>query len=111
MLEVRSRKNWFDIDPSNAYNPTAGMSVQESLLPGKRVARCVCMSLNTPLASTEHTLQVYGRHGGVFDAAALMGHHFYVIRAVSSGNDGERAEAVQDRLAKEYFETVEDWDV
>lgn len=56
--------------------------------------------------------QVYGRNGGEFDAAALMGHHFCVIRAVAA-NSGtqESSEQVQDRLVKDYFDTVEDWDV
>lgn len=56
--------------------------------------------------------KVYGRNGGHFDAAALMGHHFCVIRAVAA-NSGtqESSEQVQDRLVKDYFDTVEDWDV
>jgi len=54
--------------------------------------------------------KVFGRKGGVFDGKALMGHHFFVIRAIAPTAD-ESGEAIQDRLAKEYFETVEDWDV
>jgi hypothetical protein len=41
-----------------------------------------------------------------------MGHHFCVIRAIAA-NSGtqESGEQVQDRLIKDYFDTVEDWDV
>lgn len=54
--------------------------------------------------------QVYGRKGATFDAAALMGHHFFVIRAIGD-RANETGSQAQERLTKEYFETVEDWDV
>lgn len=52
--------------------------------------------------------QVYGRHGGIFDSKALMGHHFFVIRAIA-GSEKESGEEIQDRLTKEFFETIEDY--
>lgn len=56
----------------------------------------------------------YGRGGKLFDADGsgrdLMGHHFFVIRGVAAGK-GEESEEVQDRITKEFFETVEEWDV
>lgn len=54
-------------------------------------------------------MKVYGRHGGIFDEKALMGHHFFVIRSIA-GNDKESGEEIQDRLTKEFFETIEDYD-
>ena len=54
--------------------------------------------------------QVYGRKGGKFDENTLMGHHFFVIRAIA-GNEKEKSEEIQDRLTREFFETIEDWDV
>lgn len=39
-----------------------------------------------------------------------MGHHFFVIRAIGDSGSETGSEA-QDRLCKQYFETVEDWDV
>lgn len=57
------------------------------------------------------TAQVYGRQGKPFDEKALMGHHFFVIRAIGgAGGNGARGEEIQDRLTKEFFETVEDFD-
>lgn len=38
-----------------------------------------------------------------------MGHHFFVIRAVAP-NDSETKEQIQDRLCRDYHETLEDYD-
>lgn len=61
-------------------------------------------------------VQVYGRKGGPFDAAALMGHHFFVIRAIGTSPDSSSGsknggEQQQDALCAEYHATVADWDV
>lgn len=39
-----------------------------------------------------------------------MGHHFFVIRGIGDTKD-EPGQQAQDRLTKEFFETVEEWDV
>ena len=62
------------------------------------------------MPSFDLLLKVYGRQGGIFDAKALMGHHFFVVRAVAPAS-GVSAEDIQDRLCKEYHETIEEWDV
>lgn len=74
---------------------------------------CACreVSLKTSLTLAKHCLhnQVYGRNGSTFDEKALMGHHFFVIRAIA-GNERETSDAIQDRLTTEFFETIEEYD-
>lgn len=45
-----------------------------------------------------------GRSGKAFEPQDLMGHHFFVVRAMEGG------EASQDKIAKEFFETCEEYD-
>ena len=45
-----------------------------------------------------------GRSGREFEPQDLMGHHFFVVRAMEGG------EEQQDKLAKEFFETCEEYD-
>ncbi|GAA6024060.1 hypothetical protein JCM10207_009294 [Rhodosporidiobolus poonsookiae] len=47
--------------------------------------------------------KVYGKGGAPFSPQDLMGHHFFVVRAMEGG------EAAQDKIAKEFFETAEEW--
>jgi myo-inositol-1(or 4)-monophosphatase len=53
----------------------------------------------------------YGRNGVPFkeDGQALMGRHFLVIRAIGDTPE-EKGSDAQDRLAKTFFQTVEEWD-
>ncbi|GAA5905019.1 hypothetical protein JCM6882_002419 [Rhodosporidiobolus microsporus] len=47
--------------------------------------------------------KVYGKGGAPFAPQDLMGHHFFVVRAMEGG------EAAQDKIAKEFFETCEEY--
>ncbi|GAA6043816.1 hypothetical protein JCM8097_002063 [Rhodosporidiobolus ruineniae] len=47
--------------------------------------------------------KVYGKSGAPFAPQDLMGHHFFVVRAMEDG------EAAQDRIAREFFETCEEY--
>lgn len=40
----------------------------------------------------------------------LMGHHFFVVRAIPD-SEGETGEEAQDRIAREFFQVAEEWDV
>ncbi|GAA5880973.1 hypothetical protein JCM3774_001492 [Rhodotorula dairenensis] len=56
--------------------------------------------------------KVYGRGGKPWNPQDLMGHHFFVVRAIADAADGsETGEQAQDRIAKEFFAAAEDWDV
>lgn len=46
-----------------------------------------------------------GRGGKEFEPQDLMGHHFFVVRAIEGG------EEAQDRIAKEFFDTCQEYDV
>ncbi|GAA5855269.1 hypothetical protein JCM8547_009010 [Rhodosporidiobolus lusitaniae] len=50
--------------------------------------------------------KVYGKGGKPFSPQDLMGHHFFVVRAISEENGGEEQ---QDRIAREFFETCEEY--
>jgi myo-inositol-1(or 4)-monophosphatase len=60
--------------------------------------------------ATEAGGRCYGRGGKELDAEGLMGHHFLVIRGIEDTPGGETGRETQDRLAKEFFERVEEWD-
>jgi myo-inositol-1(or 4)-monophosphatase len=52
-----------------------------------------------------------GRGGKPWKPQDLMGHHFFVVRAIADAADGsETGEQAQDRIAKEFFAAAEDWD-
>lgn len=52
----------------------------------------------------------YGRDGKPFDDGVdLMGHHFFVVRAIGD-TETEKGGDAQDRIAKEFFSVVEQWD-
>ncbi|GAA5847660.1 hypothetical protein JCM5353_006855 [Sporobolomyces roseus] len=56
------------------------------------------------ILAREAGAKVYGRSGKEFEPQDLMGHHFFVMRAMEGGVDQ------QDKLAKEFFETCEEYD-
>lgn len=53
----------------------------------------------------------YGRDGKPFsdDGVDLMGHHFFVVRAIGD-TETEKGSDAQDRIAKQFFSVVEQWD-
>jgi len=51
----------------------------------------------------------FGRGGKELNAEALMGHHFLVIRGIAD-TATEKGPEIQERLAKEFFSKVEEWD-
>lgn len=55
--------------------------------------------------------RVYGRDGAVWkdDGSDLMGHHFFVVRAIGD-TDSEKGSDAQDRIAKEFFSLAESWE-
>jgi len=54
--------------------------------------------------SPRHT----GKGGAPFAPQDLMGHHFFVVRAIAD-SDGETGEQAQDRIAKEFFALAEEY--
>ncbi|GAA6021625.1 hypothetical protein JCM11491_001243 [Sporobolomyces phaffii] len=56
------------------------------------------------IIAREAGAKVYGRSGKEFEPQDLMGHHFFVVRAMEGGSES------QDRIAKEFFETCEEYD-
>ncbi|BGO91147.1 hypothetical protein NBRC10512_005759 [Rhodotorula toruloides] len=55
--------------------------------------------------------KVYGKGGKPWQPQDLMGHHFLVVRAIADTPGGETGEQAQDRIAKEFFQVAEEWDV
>ncbi|GAA5987101.1 hypothetical protein JCM5350_003759 [Sporobolomyces pararoseus] len=56
------------------------------------------------IIAREAGAKVYGRGGKEFEPQDLMGHHFFVVRAMEGG------EEAQNKIAKEFFETCEEYD-
>ncbi|GAA5905170.1 hypothetical protein JCM8208_000302 [Rhodotorula glutinis] len=52
--------------------------------------------------------KVYGKGGAPFAPQDLMGHHFFVVRAIAD-SEGETGEQAQDRIAKEFFAVAEEY--
>ncbi|KAH8925607.1 inositol monophosphatase [Atractiella rhizophila] len=50
---------------------------------------------------------VYGRGGKRWEEDDLMGRHFFVVRGMGEGEEGEKA---KDKIAQEWFATVEEWE-
>lgn len=73
---------------------------------------CDWMKTRPNAGCLRYSLQIYGRKGAAWTHDALLGHHFFIIRGIADNKStGETGEDVQNRLAKDYFATVEDWDV
>ncbi|BGP15665.1 hypothetical protein JCM10213_006165 [Rhodosporidiobolus nylandii] len=58
--------------------------------------------------------KVYGKSGAPFQPQDLMGHHFFVVRAIGDTLDAEgkvveTGEQAQDRIAKAFFEVAEEY--
>ncbi|SGY16024.1 BQ5605_C012g06737 [Microbotryum silenes-dioicae] len=53
--------------------------------------------------------KVFGRGGKNFEAQDLMGHHFFVVRAIEDG-EKETGPQAQARIAAEFFEAAEEWE-
>ncbi|SCV67533.1 BQ2448_5144 [Microbotryum intermedium] len=53
---------------------------------------------------------VFGRGGKEFEAHDLMGRHFFVVRAIGDSEKETGLEA-QARIAAEFFEAAEEWDI
>ncbi|GAA6061816.1 hypothetical protein JCM10212_001122 [Sporobolomyces blumeae] len=56
------------------------------------------------IIAREAGAKVYGRSGKAFEPQDLMGHHFFVVRAMEGGEDA------QDKIAREFFDTCEEYD-
>ncbi|GJN88918.1 hypothetical protein Rhopal_001889-T1 [Rhodotorula paludigena] len=54
--------------------------------------------------------KVYAKGGKAWTPQDLMGHHFFVVRAIAD-SEGETGEEAQDRIAREFFQVAEEWDV
>ncbi|BGP47653.1 hypothetical protein JCM10450v2_003518 [Rhodotorula kratochvilovae] len=52
--------------------------------------------------------KVYGKGGAPFEPQDLMGHHFFVVRAIAD-TEGESGEEAQDRIAREFFAVAEEY--
>lgn len=57
---------------------------------------------------TRGTLARAGKGGAPFQPQDLMGHHFFVVRAIAD-SEGETGEQAQDRIAKEFFALAEEY--
>ncbi|GAA5993013.1 hypothetical protein JCM11641_007924 [Rhodosporidiobolus odoratus] len=58
--------------------------------------------------------KVYGKSGTPFQPQDLMGHHFFVVRAIADtvdekGEVVEKGEEGQDRIARRFFEVAEEY--
>ncbi|GAA5890441.1 hypothetical protein JCM5296_005048 [Sporobolomyces johnsonii] len=62
------------------------------------------------IIAREAGAKVFGKSGKPFLPQDLMGHHFFVVRAIGD-TAGETGEQAQERIAKEFFATAEEWDV
>ncbi|KAK4049020.1 hypothetical protein OIV83_004381 [Microbotryomycetes sp. JL201] len=63
------------------------------------------------IIAREAGAKVYGKAGKAFEPQDLMGHHFFVVRAIGDNNEtGETGEQAQDRIAKQFFDTVVEWE-
>ncbi|KAM0787412.1 hypothetical protein ACM66B_003495 [Microbotryomycetes sp. NB124-2] len=63
------------------------------------------------IIAREAGAKVYGKGGKPFEPQDLMGHHFFVVRAIGDHSEtGETGEQAQDRIAKQFFETVVEWE-
>ncbi|KAK4705662.1 myo-inositol-1(or 4)-monophosphatase, partial [Phenoliferia sp. Uapishka_3] len=61
------------------------------------------------IIAREAGAKVYGRGGKAWEDEDLMGHYFFVVRAIGDTSK-ESGEVAQDRIAKEFFGCAEDWD-
>lgn len=67
--------------------------------------------MNNDLPASSISRSPTGRGGKPWKPQDLMGHHFFVVRAIADAADGsETGEQAQDRIAKEFFAAAEDWD-
>lgn len=62
------------------------------------------------ILAREAGAKVYSRRGAEFQADDLMGRHFCVVRAIGD-TSSEKGQDAQDRIAKQFFDAAEDWDV
>ena len=59
-------------------------------------------------AGTDTETRYAGKGGAAFEPQDLMGHHFFVVRAIAD-SEGETGEQAQDRIAKEFFALAEEY--
>ncbi|KAK4056002.1 hypothetical protein OIO90_002997 [Microbotryomycetes sp. JL221] len=63
------------------------------------------------IIALEAGAKVFGKGGKPWQAQDLMGHHFFVVRAIGdNAQTGESGEEAQDRIAKQFFDTVVEWE-
>lgn len=53
---------------------------------------------------------MYGRGGKEFEVDDIVKGHFCVIRAIGD-TETESGRSAQDRIAKEFFAVVDDWEI
>lgn len=62
------------------------------------------------IIAREAGANVYGRGGKPWKNEDLMDHYFFVVRAIGD-TAAEKGTDAQDRIAREFFQAAEEWDV